>query len=55
MFALWLWLSAVVVAFCAGYATGFSDRRPRRNRFIGAPDPRVHRAGSIVEFKRRAS
>lgn len=56
MFALYLWASAIVIAACAGYAAGYHHAtRPKRNRFIGTPDPRCERAGSIVEFRRRAS
>ena len=56
MFALYLWLFAIAVAFCAGVATGAHYiSRPKRNRFIGTPDPRCERAGNIYEFRRRAS
>ncbi len=56
MFALYLWTVTAVGCFALGWmCKGLRDQRPKRNRFIGTPDPRCERAGNIYEFRRRAS
>lgn len=47
MFALYLWLFAIAISFCAGYATAYSERRRNRRRL---PPP----AHNVIRFDTKA-